>query len=174
MPLSSIPVDSFLINAHALWSKRWFVLACGDFAKGSYNAMTVGWGSFGIMWNKPFAQVVVRPTRYTFEFMERYDSFTLCAFPQRFRKALEILGSRSGRNCDKVAESGLTPVASRQVASPSFAEADLLIELTKIFSCDFDPERFLDASIEKHYPLKDYHRSYFGEVLAIRGTESYR
>ncbi|MGC9324262.1 MAG: flavin reductase [Desulfomonilia bacterium] len=174
MHLSRIPVESFLIHAHALWSKRWLVLACGDLGKGEFNAMTVGWGSFGVMWNKPCAQVVVRPTRYTYEFMERSDTFTLCAFPRRFRRALEYIGSRSGRDCNKIAEAGLTPMASTLISAPAFAEAELIVELRKIYFFDFEPKRFLDDTIEKHYPLKDYHRSYLGEILAIRGTESYR
>ncbi len=174
MQITPIPIDSFLIHAHALWSKRWLVLTCGDFAQGSFNSMTVAWGSFGIMWNKPFVQVVVRPTRYTYEFMERYNTFTLCAFPHRYRKDLELLGTRSGRDGDKIAETALTPIASGQVAAPGFAEAELIVELRKMYFSDLVPEHFLDAAIEKNYPLKDYHRIYFGEILAIHGDTSYR
>jgi flavin reductase (DIM6/NTAB) family NADH-FMN oxidoreductase RutF len=91
--------------------------------------MTVAWGSMGVMWGKPFAQVVVRPVRYTFEFMEQYDSFTLCAFPAEYRQTLLMLGTKSGRDGDKIAESGLTPVVSANVAAPGFAEAELIVEL---------------------------------------------
>ena len=170
---SPINMDSFIIQAHSLWLKKWLVLTCGDFEKGTFNAMTVGWGSFGIMWNKPFAQVVVRPTRYTYEFMEKYESFTLCAFPKEYRKALRVIGSKSGRDGNKIAEAGLTPIASAKVASPGFAQAELIVELKKMYWSDFDPDHFLDNTIENNYPLKDYHRAYFGEILAINATPSY-
>jgi len=174
MQRGPIDIDSFIIQAHSLWLKKWLVLTCGDFNAGTFNAMTVGWGSFGIMWNKPFAQVVVRPNRYTFEFMEQYETFTLCAFSREYRKALQIIGSKSGRDGDKIAEAGLTPIASARVAAPGFAQAELIVELKKMYWCDFDPDHFLDAAIENNYPQKDYHREYFGEILAINATPSYK
>ncbi len=125
------------------------------------------------MWNKPFAQVVVRPTRYTRQFMDQYDTFTLCAFPERYRKALKLLGSKSGRDGDKIAESGLTPIAASKVAAPAFAEAELIIECRKIYWDDFKPEHFLDHKIHANYPIKDYHRVYFGEIVAILGDGRY-
>ena len=83
MALKSIAFDRFHVRSHALWADQWLVLTSGDFDIGSYNAMTVAWGGIGVMWEKPFVHVVVRPTRYTFGFMQRFDTFTLCAFPER-------------------------------------------------------------------------------------------
>lgn len=173
MKRKSIHFSEILVQAHSIWSRQWLVLTCGDFESGMFNSMTVGWGSFGTMWNIPIAQVVVRPTRYTYQFMEQYDTFTLCALGNMYRDALKILGSRSGRDGDKISEAGLTPIPSSRVTAPGFAEAQLIVELKKIYWDDFKPDHFLDPSIEKQYPLKDYHRMYFGEVLAISGTESY-
>jgi flavin reductase (DIM6/NTAB) family NADH-FMN oxidoreductase RutF len=169
------PINSseFLIQPHTILARQWMVLTCGDFEAGKFNAMTVGWGSFGVMWNMPFAQVVVRPGRYTFEFMNRYESFTLCAFDKKYRDALQILGSRSGRDIDKIAEAGLTPMPSTKIAAPGFSEAQLIIELRKIYWDDFKEERFLDPSIGENYPNKDYHRMFFGEIVAIFGTGEY-
>ncbi|OQX83491.1 hypothetical protein B6D60_10405 [candidate division KSB1 bacterium 4484_87] len=138
-----------------------------------YNTMTVAWGSFGVMWNKPFAHVVVRPTRFTFEFMEKFDTFTLTGFPEKFRDALTLLGTKSGRDGDKISEAGLTPIAATKVAAPAFAEADLVVECRKIYWQDFDPGHFQDKSIDENYPLKDYHRIYFGEIISIQATERY-
>ena len=165
-----IPIDEFTVPIHTLWNDQWFLLTSGDFAKGHYNTMTVAWGSLGIMWGRPFAQVVVRPVRYTYEFMERYDTFTLSAFPAEYEDTLLDLGSKSGRDGDKIAASGLTPVASSLVAAPGFAEAELILECRKIYWQDLDPAHFLDPKIEDQYPQKDYHRAYFGEVLAIWGV----
>ncbi len=153
-------------NLH-LWDTQWLVLTSGDFAAGHFNAMTVAWGSLGMMWNKPFAQVVVRPTRFTYEFMEQYDTFTLCAFSESYRKALQILGTRSGRDGDKITASGLTPIPASLVAAPTFAEAILVLECRKIYWQDLDPGHFLDAEIQRNYPKHDYHRIYFGEILTI-------
>jgi flavin reductase (DIM6/NTAB) family NADH-FMN oxidoreductase RutF len=166
------PFDLSLRPFHQ-WDRGWFALAAGDFAAGRFNAMTVSWGSLGIMWSRPFVQAVVRPTRFTHGFTERYDSFTLCAFPEAFRGALNILGNKSGRDCDKVALSGLTPAACKFVASPAFAEAELVFECRKIYCSRIDPTGFLDPAIEGNYSSGDYHRVYFGHVLRIFGEEKY-
>ena len=125
------------------------------------------------MWNMPFAQVVVRPTRYTFEFMNRFNSFTLCAFPEKYRYALNLLGTKSGRNSNKIEESGLTPMQSQKVSAPAFQEADLVIECRKIYWQDFNAKNFINAQIEENYPQKDYHRVFFGEIVCIQATDRY-
>ena len=174
MPLRRIAIDDFQTRAHQLWHRRWLLLTAGDLTAGRFNTMTVAWGSMGTMWNRPFAHVVVRPTRYTYEFMEDFDSFTLTAFAERYRPILKQLGTRSGRNMDKIGGSGLTPMPSLEVASPGFAEADLVVECRKLYWDDFDPARFLDPGIEGLYPDKDYHRIYYGEILAVRGTPEFQ
>ena len=80
------------------------LITAGNLTK--YNTMTASWGGFGILWNKPVCYVFVRPSRYTFEFMESNAGFTLSFFPKEYRKALNILGSKSGRDLDKVKLSG--------------------------------------------------------------------
>jgi flavin reductase (DIM6/NTAB) family NADH-FMN oxidoreductase RutF len=167
MPLTAIDPNQFIVKAVDIWDNPGMLLTSGDFETGHFNTMTVGWGSLGVMWSKPFVQVVVRPTRYTYGFMERYDSFTLCAFPRTNRKALSFLGSRSGRDSDKIKEAGLTPIASTVVCAPAFAEANLIFECKKMYWDDFHPANFLKPTIEKNYPLKDYHRIYFGEIVRL-------
>lgn len=174
MNRSPIPIDNLLVKPMYLWDTQHLVLTSGDFAQDSYNAMTVGWGSLGVMWGRPFVQVVVRPVRYTYEFMERYDTFTVCAFPARRAKALNLLGSKSGREGDKIAEAGLHLVASLKVAAPSYVEAELALECRKIYWDDMERGRFLDAGIEAKYPRKDYHRIYYGEIVAAFGVARYK
>jgi len=161
---------NFRTNAFEIWDKTWLILTCGDFEKGKYNSMTVAWGSLGNMWNLPLAMVVVRPTRFTFQFIQQFNDFTLCAFPETFRKSLDILGSKSGRDGDKIGESGLTPIASKLVKSPIFEEADLRIECRKMYWQDLEPKHFLLNEIESHYPLRDYHRIIFGNILIVTGN----
>jgi flavin reductase (DIM6/NTAB) family NADH-FMN oxidoreductase RutF len=174
MERKTINTEDLLVRSHHLWATQWMLLTAGDFAAGHYNTMTVGWGSLGTMWGKPFAQVVVRPGRYTLEFLEQYDTFTLCAFPEQYRDALQLLGSCSGRDHDKIVESGLTPEASAAVAAPCFAEAELVVECRKMYWQDMDSQNFLDPAIAKNYPQKDYHRIYFGEIVAVSGTKSFQ
>jgi flavin reductase (DIM6/NTAB) family NADH-FMN oxidoreductase RutF len=169
----TISFQDLRANVHLIWSKQGMLLTSGDFAAGQFNTMTVGWGSLGVMWARPFVQLVVRPTRYTYGFMEQYDTFTLCAFSEAYRQALQLLGTKSGRDGDKIAEAGLTPIASTLIPAPGFAEADLIVECRKMYWQDMDPAHFLDPTTERHYAKKDYHRIYFGEVVAINGTEAY-
>ncbi len=169
----TIPTNDFTVRINELWKNKWFLLTSGNFAKDHYNTMTVAWGYFGIMWNKPMAVVVVRPGRFTFEFMEQYDTFTLTAFNKKYKKDLNLLGTKSGRDGDKIAETRLTPSPSKIVAAPSFKEAELMVECRKMYWDDFKPENFTDLSIDKNYPLKDYHRMYFGEIIGIAGNDSY-
>lgn len=173
MALNAIPADKLVLNNVDLWANQWLLLTAGDFEKNAFNTMTVGWGSLGVMWNKPFVQVVVRPTRYTYEYMEMEDTFTLCAFPSKYKKALNLLGTKSGRDGDKIAESGLHPIRATKVSAPAFAEAELIIECRKIYWDDFKPDHFLDNRIHNNYPLKDYHRVYFGEIVAVQGEEKF-
>ena len=174
MERKAIAIEEFNINAYSFFENDWLLLTSGDFAAGKYNAMTISWGSLGVMWGHPFVQVVVRPHRYTFEFMERYDTFTLCAFPRQYHRALSLLGTKSGRDGDKIAQSGLTPIAASRIAAPGYAEAGLVMECRKIYWQDYDPGHFLDPDIAKNYPQQDYHRIYFGEILAVIGTDAYR
>lgn len=147
-----------------LWMNQWLVLTAGTMD--DCNMMTVAWGSIGCMWSKPFAQVVLRPQRHTRKYMEKSDSFTLCAFPEKYRKDLQILGSVSGRDGAKLSKTGLTLKASQKVAAPSYNEACLILECRKMYYQDMDPRGFVDKAIQENYAAKDYHRIYFGEILA--------
>ena len=166
------PYD-LVINPHHLFDRQTLLLAAGNYSNGDFNEMTIGWGSIGTMWNKPFVEVVVRPTRFTYGFMEDYEDFTVSAFPSEHKKALSYLGTRSGRDGNKLAETKLTAISSQKVKSPSFEQAELTIECRTIYSADFDPTHFIDSTIEKNYPKKDYHRVYYGEIVAIFGTEKF-
>jgi flavin reductase (DIM6/NTAB) family NADH-FMN oxidoreductase RutF len=168
-----IPPEALCILPVHLWHRKWLLLAAGDYQSGDWNCMTVGWGGLGAMWNKPFALVVVRPTRYTIGFMEKSAGFTLCAFPEVHRKKLSYCGSHSGTEGNKAKAAGFTAIASRKVAAPSFDEAELILECRKTYFSDLDPSHFLDPATEANYPAKDYHRVYFGEIVSAAGTEGY-
>lgn len=167
MNFEPISVNDFSPRIFDLWLKQWMLLTSGSYKNNHYNTMTVAWGSIGAMWNKPFVQVVVRPTRFTFEFMEKYQTFTLCAFREEYRNDLQLLGTKSGRDGDKIAETRLEVIAAQKVDAPVFRQAELVIECKKLYWQDLDPENFLNPGIEKNYPRKDYHRIYFGQIEGI-------
>jgi flavin reductase (DIM6/NTAB) family NADH-FMN oxidoreductase RutF len=162
-----LPLDQLDIQPLTFFDKDWLLLSAGEFATGEYNTMTISWGSLGTLWGRPIAMVVVRPARYTYRFMEKAATFTLCAFSGQYRKALNLLGVKSGRDGDKIAEAGLTPMPATRVGAPVFAEARLALECRKLYWQDLQPSHFLDPTIERLYPEKDYHRMYIGEILAI-------
>ena len=162
--MKEIDIKKMSIDAVDLWLKQWMILTAGT--REDFNMMTVAWGSIGSMWFKPFVQVVVRPQRYTREYMEKADTFTLCAFPEKYSQDLQTMGFVSGRDGDKVSQTNLTVKDSTKVEAPSYNEANFILECRKMYFQDMDPENFLDEGIHEYYPEKDYHRIYFGEILA--------
>ena len=169
MTRETIATSELRLNSISQWEKKWFLLSCGDFQKNLFNCMTISWGSIGVMWNKPFVQVVVRPTRHTYLFTEKYPDFTICSFGSEYKRILNILGSKSGREMDKINKSGLTAIPSIKVASPGFDEANLIIECKIMAKAPIKPEYFIDTTINSSYASKDYHTSYFGEIVHIEG-----
>lgn len=130
-----------------------------------YNTMTASWGTMGVLWNKNVVNVVIRPQRYTYQFFEREDYFTVTVLKPGMDDAYRICGTKSGRDCDKVSLAGLTPYFEENAVT--FHQAKLAIVCKKIYIQDLDPKGFLDPQIEKNYPIKDYHRLYCGEILDV-------
>jgi flavin reductase (DIM6/NTAB) family NADH-FMN oxidoreductase RutF len=173
MNRSPIALSDLTVRIVWCFDEHWLLLTAGENRPGAFNAMTVSWGGLGVLWGKPMALVVVRPSRYTYEFMERSESFTLCAFPAAYREALTLCGTRSGRSFDKIKAAGLTPMASTLVAAPAYEEAELVLECRKMYYSDLEPSRFLQPDLEGNYGGRDYHRIYLGEIVAAAGTADY-
>ncbi len=148
-------------NPFRLIGKDWMLITAGDM--NSWNTMTASWGGMGVLWSMNVCFAFVRPVRHTYGFMEKYDTFTLSFFEERYREALQFCGTKSGRDVDKAAETGLVPF-STPGNSVSFEQARMIIECRKIYFQDIDPEMFLDRNIEECYPDKDYHRLYIGKI----------
>lgn len=129
--------------------------------------MTVSWGGFGTLWNKPVVTVYVRPTRFTHGLLNESMEFTLNFLAERFRKAMDLCGTKSGRDVDKWEATGLHPLASETISVPRIEEARLSFECRVLAYHDFDPKRFVRPEVEENYPAKDYHRIYWGEVLCL-------
>lgn len=152
-------------NVTKLIGDKWMLVTAGDSAK--FNTMTANWGTMGYLWNKPVAVVFIRPQRYTFEFIENKDCFTLSFFKETNREALKICGSESGRDGNKVEKAGLTPrfLESGNVA---FEEAELIVECKKVYADFLSEDAFIDKDIPgKWYPDKDYHKMYVAEIVNV-------
>jgi flavin reductase (DIM6/NTAB) family NADH-FMN oxidoreductase RutF len=148
-------------NPFKLIGTDWMLVTSGT--PETFNTMTASWGGMGILWERKVAFCFVRPTRYTYEFIERSQSFTLSFFEERYRKALSFCGSHSGRDTDKIKGSGLTPAQFDGFIY--FDQARLVLACRKLYFHDISPERFLDQKIETLYPQEDYHRMYVGEIV---------
>ena len=151
-------------NVFSLIGDQWMLITAGT--ADQCNTMTASWGGLGVLWGRPVATVYIRPQRYTLEFVEREDTFTLCFFGEEYRKALALCGAKSGRDVDKVKECGFT-VATAQGA-PYFEQAELVLVCRKAYWQDMDPAHFLDGEIDgKWYPQKDYDRIFIGEIETV-------
>jgi flavin reductase (DIM6/NTAB) family NADH-FMN oxidoreductase RutF len=147
----------------------WTLITAGNVSvdKGNWNTMTASWGALGELWGKDVSFIFVRPQRYTFEFVNANPLYSVAFFDASHRKALGIAGSKSGRDIDKAAETGLTPIVFTDGAI-GFEEAAEVISCRKLYACDFDPSLFLDPLVDKTiYPDRDYHRMFIGEVTGL-------
>ena len=148
--------------------QEWAVLTAGE--KEKFNSMTISWGGMGTIWNKPVVIVYVKPIRYTYEFMESSKYFTISFYGEEYKKDLGILGSKSGRDMDKISFTKFTPeFLSNGV---SFKEAKLTIICKKIYFQDMDINN-IDANsipkseLDRFYKTEPLHRMYIGEVIDI-------
>ena len=131
-------------NTFELIGKQWMLITAGS--KSRFNTMTASWGGLGVLWNKNVATIYVRPSRYTHEFLLQHDRVTLTFLPESCRNALRICGSKSGRDSDKVAEAGLTPIPLESGAM-TFGEARLVLDCRKLYVARMAKEDFTDSAV---------------------------
>ncbi|WP_177917232.1 flavin reductase family protein [uncultured Eubacterium sp.] len=151
-------------NVIDLISKQWALVTAGN--EEAYNTMTVSWGSVGELWGMDMATVYIRPQRYTDEFLNSNDYFTISFYPEELKQQIHgVCGSKSGRDVNKAQEAGITPVFDE--AAPYFAEAKLVLVCRKAAKGCFTPEQFIDnEKIDKWYD-GDYHNIYYGEIEKV-------
>jgi len=142
----------------------WMLVTAGSEQTGC-NTLTACWGGVGDLWHRDAAFIFIRPTRYTYEFIESNDMFSLSFFPDGYRDALTLLGTKSGREGDKITEAGLEVEYVGGV--PTFKQANLVLMCRKMYYLDFVPERIPEDVIKRFYPKGDFHRFYAGEILEI-------
>ena len=143
--------------------KEWALLTTGN--KDKYNTMTVSWGGFGTLWHKPVVTVYIRPNRYTYELLQDNDIFTLSFYEDDYKKDLGLLGSKSGREEDKISQTNLNVEFLDK--GISFKEANLTIICKKIYNQDLDINNIDEEIKNKFYSNEPVHRMFIGEVLDI-------
>ena len=159
-----IKPEHFQQNPFTLIGKDWMLITAEK--AGKVNTMTASWGGFGVMWSKNVAYIVIRPQRYTKEFIDNSDTFSLTFLDNSFRKTLNYLGTISGRDEDKIGKSKLTILHSDDI--PYFEEANITILCKKLYAQEFKADYFIDQELnEEWYPSVDHHTLYISEVTKI-------
>ena len=156
-------MSKLLIDAFDEFGNQWALVAAGTMA--DHNAMTISWGGVGCLWGKSVVTVYVRPNRYTWRFMEENEYFTVSFYPEQYKQALGIMGSKSGRDCDKDAEAGLNAVAVGETVT--YSEARRTLVCRKLFAQDMLAENFTPEVIRKFYGSEPAHKMYIGEIVEI-------
>ena len=157
-------------DAFKLIGNEWMLVTAGT--ENKFNTMTASWGGVGILWNKPVAFLFIRPERYTHDFIEENERVTLSFYGEEYRKALQICGTKSGRNTDKVKECGITPLKLESGAM-TFAESRLTLDCRKLFKTEMTEANFIDRTIiDKQYGAHGgWHTVYVVEIEDVYTTE---
>lgn len=159
----NIPVNTLEINPFERIGKQWMLITAkkGD----KVNTMTASWGGLGTMWNKNVAFIVVRPQRYTKEFIDASTTFSLSFFDKEFTKALAYCGKVSGRNENKIEKCNFTIAEEKN--TPYMEQANLVLICKKIFEQPYTPDSFIDPNIMSFYEENDFHTLYIAEIESV-------
>ena len=144
--------------------RDWMLITAGD--ENGFNTMLASWGGIGVLWGGEVAFIFVRQSRYTKKFIDDNERFTLTFFTDEHKDALSLCGTVSGKNRNKVAEAGLTPVHAG--GTTYFSQASLVFNCRKLSQTLISPTDLLDKSIlERFYEDEDYHLMYVGKIEEI-------
>lgn len=159
-----ISTDFLEINPFNKIGKEWALVTAGT--KDKANTMTVSWGGLGVMWGKNVAFIVIRDSRYTKEFIDNGDFFSVTFFDEQYKPALSYCGSHSGRNEDKLAAANLTLGSKHGI--PYIDEGNLVLLCNKLSATRITEDSFLTPEIkEKWYPDNDMHTLYIAEIIDV-------
>lgn len=135
------------------------------------NSMTIGWGQLGVLWggDRHVITVYLRKSRFTKHLMDENDTFTVEAFPDEYAEKLQYLGTKSGRNEDKIKGAGLT-VKTMENGAPAFEEGKLILECRKIYDIEYPVTRMPKDIADRWYGGKEKDNpsvAYVGEITAV-------
>ncbi len=159
-----IKPDQLRENPFSLIGQEWMLITAQK--EGKTNTMTAAWGGLGFLWGKNVAFLFIRPQRYTKEFVDGTDMVSLSFLGEGYRKELGYLGKVSGRDEDKIAESGLHLAFEDE--TPYFAESRMVMLGRKLYAQEMDPSCFIEKEcLEQWYPDRDYHTVYVVEIEKV-------
>ena len=149
MAFQEVKIEDLSFNPFTKIGKEWLLITAGN--EESYNTMTASWGGVGVMWGKNVVSVYIRPQRYTKEFVDHNDLFTIAFFGENYRPALAYCGKISGRD-----------------GTVAFEEADMIMVCKKQYHQEMRPECFdVKENDARWYPEKDYHTMYMAEIVKV-------
>ncbi len=161
-----ISYTDYLKETFDVMGKTGLLLVSVD-AQGKPNAMTIGWGTVGIIWGKPIFIVLVRPSRYTYGLIEETDDFTVNVPSADMSDIVAFCGTESGRDYDKFAEKGLVAIPGKKVKSPIIEQCVIHYECKVVHKNDVLKDKLASDIISAFYPGGDFHTVYFGEILSV-------
>ena len=153
-------------NLIKLINRDWAPITVRDEKSGEIGTMTASWGCFGELWNKPVFICYIRPQRNTYGLAANAERLSLCFFDEKYRDQLKFCGTKSGRNTDKVKETGLTP-AFTEDGVPYFEEARLVLVCKKLYAQDLNESSIIEEAVKSNYNGDDYHRMYVSEIVSV-------
>lgn len=166
--MKKISIDSLNDNLIETIGREWMLVAAGK--KDDFNVMTASWGCVGWLWNRPVAVIFIRPERFTHEFIENNNIVTLSFLSKEsdMRSIYNFCGSKSGRDYNKVEETGLIPVQT-DCGGVAFEQARLVLECEKLYKNSMSPESFINPEINKWYGGSNggYHDVYIMEIKNV-------
>lgn len=164
MSFREVKAEDLKINPFTTIGKDWFLVTAGD--EKQYNTMTASWGGMGVLWRKNVVTIYIRPQRYTKEFVDKNDRFTLSVLGEEYRKALNLCGTQSGRDVEKFKEAGITPYFLD--GTTAVEEAQMIFVCKKMYHQWMKEECFDDKDADSLcYPDKDYHMVYVAEIEKV-------
>lgn len=167
MTFKKVTIQDFQMQPFQEIGKDWLLISA--IKDGVVNTMTASWGGVGVLWSKNVATMYIRPQRYTKEFVDNADYFTLTFFDS-YKPELSILGKKSGRDGDKISEVNFTTTMVDE--QPTFTQGKMVMVCRKLYADTIKPECFIDPTIDAAmYPLRDHHTMYVGEIMNIYVNE---
>lgn len=167
MAYREIDIAGYALKPFEAIGGKWALITAQK--DGKVNTMTASWGGIGVLWSKNVVTVYIRPQRYTREFVDASDFFTFTLF-DGYQRELGVLGSKSGRDGDKITEVGFH--VETVGGQPTFREGRTAIVCRKLYRGRLHPEDFVERDIiGSCYPAKDFHYLYIGEIVGIYQNE---
>lgn len=164
MSFQKIDIQNLNMNPFLKIGKEWMLITAGNQDK--VNTMTASWGGVGVLWGENVVTAYIRPQRYTKEFVDQQDCFSLSFFNGDYKKELGVLGTVSGRDQDKIKDVDFHVTYLDQV--PAFEEASLVLIVEKIYEDEIKPDHFINQSLDhRWYPDKDYHTVYIAKIKSV-------